>query len=180
MYVRCSYCDALPRVHVSWLRCPTCNTLFPPGALATQAAKRTKPIVPATELPPAMYLREPSEEAFFSAHPGHPLGPGYPTGRTLRRDGETHRDAWKRILRDDPCAYCGGESTTIDHIVPARGTQRPGLGGLHSWTNYTGACERCNWSKADVPLIDWLLRRRVGSASRGARLTTGGGRRAPR
>lgn len=50
---------------------------------------------------------------------------------------------YERMLRCDPCSYCGGPGGTIDHIDP-----RPvRKAGRRSWTNLTGACERCNRTK---------------------------------
>lgn len=92
---------------------------------------------------------------------GTPLGVGYPSGSPLRFDGESHHEAWRRICRVDPCAYCGARwSGTLDHIEPQRGA-RParGLGGVHTWLNYAGACERCNNAKRSRPMLLWLLGR---------------------
>jgi len=99
-------------------------------------------------------------ERWLASDPGHPLGHGYPTGSPLREDGETHRTAWMRLLRADSCAYCNSPapSGTLDHIEPRA---RPGRapGGVHCWTNYTGACERCNAAKAATPLLVFLAAR---------------------
>lgn len=95
-------------------------------------------------------------------HPGHPLGVGMPSGSPLREDGETHSNAWRRLLRADPCAYCGGPGGSVDHIVP-RASRRQ---GVERWTNLVGACERCNGHKRDRPLLMFLRIRRV-SAPRG-------------
>lgn len=87
---------------------------------------------------------------------GTPLGGGMPSGRPLRTDGERHHDAWLRLLRLDPCAYCGrARGGTVDHVEPRSRTAR-GLGGAHSWTNVVGACEPCNGRKADRSLL-WFL-----------------------
>ena len=111
-------------------------------------------------------------ERWLDSDPGHPLGPGYPSGSPLREDGETHRGAWMRLLRGDPCSYCDapGPSGTLDHIEPR---SRPGRspGGVHCWTNYTGACTRCNANKATKTLLLFLaarsgLRGRSGPARR--------------
>lgn len=98
---------------------------------------------------------------------GTPLGIGMPSGRPLREDGERHYDAWQRLLRLDPCAYCGrGPSRTVDHIEP-RSRPTRGLGGAHSWTNLVGACARCNGAKRDRDLLAYLRARRFGSWGRG-------------
>lgn len=89
---------------------------------------------------------------------GYPLGRGYPPGAPLRDDSESHRQAWMRILRGDPCAYCGSPTSgTVDHISPVSGRGHD----RHKWHNYTGSCETCNGSKANVPLLEWLARRGV-------------------
>jgi hypothetical protein len=104
-----------------------------------------------------------------ASHPGYPLGRGMPSGTSLRYDEESHREAWKRIVRGDPCAYCGllpfpcrfhpGDAGTVDHIDPQAGA-RPAH-GLHSWTNYTGSCARCNNSKDATPMLLWIARRGI-------------------
>ena len=100
-------------------------------------------------------------DRWLDSDPGHPLGYGYPGGSPLREDGESHRAAWMRLLRSDPCAYCHrpGPAGTLDHIEPrCRPARAPG--GAHCWTNYTGACGRCNAAKADRPLLVFLAARR--------------------
>jgi len=87
---------------------------------------------------------------------GHPLGVGMPSGSPLREDGESHLDAWKRILRADLCAYCAapGPSGTVDHMDP---TSR---GGSYRINNLTGACDSCNGSKGCKPeLLLWMCAR---------------------
>jgi len=56
-------------------------------------------------------------------------------------------------LRRDPCSYCGGESEAIDHIEPRAG------GGTNHWSNLTAACDSCNGSKSDKPLLIFLAHR---------------------
>jgi len=48
----------------------------------------------------------------------------------LRRDG--HR-----------CAYCGGQASTIDHVIPRS------RGGRDEWENLVACCLRCNNVKGD-------------------------------
>ena len=104
-------------------------------------------------------------------HPGHPLGAGYPTGLTLRDDGQSHREAWASIVRRDPCSYCGGPGGTYDHIEPKSQPARTGAraheclpaldqGGVHSWVNYAGACTACNGRKAVRGLLHFFAIRR--------------------
>lgn len=96
---------------------------------------------------------------FARDDPGHPLGAGVPLGHTLREDGDTHREAWMRVIRLDPCAYCdrsvGG---TVDHIEP-RSKPARGIGGAHTVQNYSGSCDRCNQRKGSRSLLDYLWRR---------------------
>lgn len=112
---------------------------------------------------------------FLADHPGTPLGRGFPSGLTLREDGESHRAAWMRIIRADPCSYCGGPGGSLDHLearsrVPRTGAGAHGClsrldqGGLHVWLNYAGACPSCNSGKSDRSLLDALYRRRWGAS----------------
>lgn len=91
--------------------------------------------------------------------PGTPLGS---SGRTMREDGDTHREAWARVIRRDPCSYCGGPGGTLDHIEP-RARRARGIGGVHSWTNFTGACGACNSSKSARGMLGYLWDRAAGS-----------------
>ena len=95
-------------------------------------------------------------DEYLRDDPGNPLGKGYPLGRTLREDGESHREAWMRVLRADPCSYCGGPAGTVDHIEP-QCRRASGLGGAHSWMNYCGACQRCNGRKSARSLLHVLV-----------------------
>jgi 5-methylcytosine-specific restriction endonuclease McrA len=93
---------------------------------------------------------------FPSDHPGTPLGRGYPIGRTLRLDGETHLGAWSRIVRNDPCSFCGRAGGTADHIVPQDPLVPDPAYGKYTWFNLAGACESCNASKGNSDLITFL------------------------
>ena len=104
-----------------------------------------------------------SHDEYDREDPGHPLGHGMPMGRTLRSDGDTHGEAWMRVLRADPCAYCGArkdyEEMSVDHVVPQ--TKRI-PGEIHTWRNWVGACQRCNGAKRSHDLLDFLFRRAHG------------------
>ena len=51
------------------------------------------------------------------------------------------------------CAYCGGEATTLDHVVPlARG------GRNEAW-NLWPCCQTCNVGKGSTPLLIFLALR---------------------
>lgn len=58
---------------------------------------------------------------------------------------------WLAILRRDPCAYCGGQAGSVDHI------QARGAGGEEADTNLTGSCAGCNHGKTIKPLLHFLL-----------------------
>ena len=71
---------------------------------------------------------------------------------------EAHREEareYARILRRDPCCYCGArvERIEIDHITPIR------AGGLGNWENLTPACKPCNQAKSGKTLLGFLLER---------------------
>lgn len=100
-------------------------------------------------------IAEKDTHEFWRSDPGYPLGPGYPPGRPQRADGQSHREGWASIVRADPCSYCGRDGGTVDHIEPTS------KGGRNIWLNYTGACNGCNVSKSDTPLLAWLFRRGV-------------------
>jgi hypothetical protein len=68
--------------------------------------------------------------------------------RRIGRDPQSMEYA--AILLRDPCSYCGGPATTIDHIEPLR------AGGLSAWDNLTASCAPCNSTKRDHPLLFFL------------------------
>jgi hypothetical protein len=61
---------------------------------------------------------------------------------------------WHQVVRMDPCAYCGQQGATVDHIVPLSqgGPRGASLNG-------TGCCHNCNRLKADMSLLDFMLSR---------------------
>jgi 5-methylcytosine-specific restriction endonuclease McrA len=61
-------------------------------------------------------------------------------------------DEYARILRGDPCVYCGARASDIDHIDAIS------RGGAHAWDNLTAACHGCNVSKYSELLLALLLR----------------------
>lgn len=75
--------------------------------------------------------------------------------RNHRRRGLTPEAIdYAHIVLADPCVYCGAACEHVDHIEPLAG------GGGNEWDNLTGACQSCNGSKRDTPLLRFLLRRR--------------------
>jgi len=59
-------------------------------------------------------------------------------------------DAYADIIRRDPCCYCGGKATAIDHISPIA------KGGEGDWLNLAPSCKRCNSRKKDKLLLAFL------------------------
>jgi 5-methylcytosine-specific restriction endonuclease McrA len=54
------------------------------------------------------------------------------------------------FMKLDPCAYCGGQGSTFDHIDPRSRGGSPGA------DNLTRACALCNKDKSSHTLIIWL------------------------
>jgi hypothetical protein len=72
-----------------------------------------------------------------------------------RGHGRRDKAGYLGVLGRDPCAYCGGEATHLDHIVPRSD------GGSDDWTNRTAACATCNNYKGSTDLLRYLLYERV-------------------
>lgn len=68
-----------------------------------------------------------------------------------RRFGQSEPQSWKDVVRADPCAYCGGPSETVEHVIPVS------AGGKRSPGNEVGACVSCNASKSNTPLLRFLI-----------------------
>lgn len=134
-------------------------TLGPVCVMCLHPIQIPKPRKAPQEVPrPRAPSLEHSDTHFTASDPGYPLGRGMPLGSTLREDGESHRHAWARLIRQDPCSYCGRPMAgTVDHIEPKNPLKRcKGLGGVHTWLNYTAACESCNNAKRDMSLLTFL------------------------
>ncbi|RZU66758.1 HNH endonuclease [Microterricola gilva] len=62
-------------------------------------------------------------------------------------EGSSRGAAWNalrlKVLERDRyiCAYCGGEATEADHVIPKK------LGGKDELANLVAACKPCNSSK---------------------------------
>lgn len=66
-----------------------------------------------------------------------------------------YEPAYIDALTYDPCAYCGDPTDVIDHITAAS------KGGDNTTANLTGCCAYCNLSKAALPMLHYLLVRRL-------------------
>lgn len=75
-----------------------------------------------------------------------PLGPSRLTPKVL--------GAYKRAVLRDPCAYCGGAATVLDHIRSRR------EGGRSGWLNLAAACDSCNCGKSHRSLLSLMGMRR--------------------
>lgn len=56
---------------------------------------------------------------------------------------------WAVILRRDPCSYCHGKSTSVEHVDPR--------GSRSTVSNGVGACIGCNNERGSVPLLFYLV-----------------------
>lgn len=59
--------------------------------------------------------------------------------------------AWREVLKCDPCAYCGGPSGGVDHIEP-----RERDGSNDGIENLTAVCIACNSQKGRKSLLEYL------------------------
>ncbi len=74
------------------------------------------------------------------------------TRRTKER--QFYVSLYLRHVKCDPCAYCGGPATCLDHITAQS------LGGINTWENAAAICVPCNSSKgtaSPVGFLGWLL-----------------------
>lgn len=73
--------------------------------------------------------------------------------RHARRGAKATPEAveYAEILLSDPCAYCGGRATELDHINPVS------LDGSGDWENFSPACRACNARKHDKRLLQFLV-----------------------
>jgi 5-methylcytosine-specific restriction endonuclease McrA len=67
---------------------------------------------------------------------------------------EVHHKPFKRLARNDPCAYCGNYRRRMnwDHIIPTRN------GGINT-NNLTRSCKKCNLKKGHKSLLMFLYER---------------------
>lgn len=61
-----------------------------------------------------------------------------------------HNDMWAKVLRRDPCVYCGERTPgTVEHVDPR--------GSRSVVSNGVGACRACNNERGSVPVLFYLL-----------------------
>ncbi|MEU9703098.1 HNH endonuclease signature motif containing protein [Streptomyces sp. NPDC047981] len=60
---------------------------------------------------------------------------------------------YARMIGNDPCVYCGGRSTAIDHVKPVT------RGGVGNWENLAPVCTSCNSSKSNKDVLQFLMYR---------------------
>jgi hypothetical protein len=76
----------------------------------------------------------------------------------LMRLGEPFARWWRRVLRKDPCSWCGKPASkqgvcTLEHIEPRS------HGGADDVTNLVEACPPCNSQRGAETLLFFLLAR---------------------
>lgn len=77
-------------------------------------------------------------------------GTDCPACTFLTRAESSHGIGWRQVVKSDPCAYCGGEGGSVDHIDPT-------LEDRNDPSNWTGACVPCNNVKQQLRLPEALL-----------------------
>lgn len=88
--------------------------------------------------------------------PRHPKRGGYRPRRPSVVNGTYSSRVWAMLRRaallasGGRCDYCGGPANTGDHVVPHS------KGGVSSPENTLAACARCNTSKGNRTLQEWV------------------------
>ena len=77
------------------------------------------------------------------------------------RGGATPK--YVKMLKQDPCVFCGGIGGTIEHIVPRHSlpvvsVEAEGQSRDH-WTNLAASCHGCNKRKGTKSLLVYMLKR---------------------
>lgn len=71
--------------------------------------------------------------------------------RLRRKGGGPIEIEYAEALLRDPCSYCGGPATSIDHVEACDS------GGSGTWENLTAACGSCNSRKRTTPLLLFMV-----------------------
>lgn len=99
------------------------------------------------------------EQFRFPRTPNGVRGGGTETATFDLGVSASDEDAYRKVLRRDPCAYCanrrpdGKVLNDLEHVVPRSS------GGPDVPENWSTACPTCNSSKGDQPLLFWLATR---------------------
>ena len=64
--------------------------------------------------------------------------------------------AYRQIIKNDPCVYCGAASVAIDHVTPIV------EGGSDIWSNLAPVCKPCNSKKRSRSVLVLMLDRAAG------------------
>ena len=64
---------------------------------------------------------------------------------------------WQHVVMRDPCVYCGGKSTTIEHVIARHGTRPRRI--AQPDTVIVGACRQCNADRGSMPMMLYLTLR---------------------
>lgn len=72
----------------------------------------------------------------------------FPVDKPRRGYSTVHRE-WAKVLRLDPCAYCGARSGSVDHLT-AQPLGKFGDSSLDVPENMVGACLSCNGAKGNA------------------------------
>ena len=79
----------------------------------------------------------------------------------LTFESRRQKSAWKRIIRKDPCCYCGAPPSknpvenTVEHLIP-----RSQLTEECNWDILAGACFSCNNGRGDMPFLKYIVKLR--------------------
>ena len=76
------------------------------------------------------------------------FGNKYKQLRVLIHRGQA---GYREMLLKESCSYCNGPSGSIDHI------QAVSKGGSPWWDNQTPAFKKCNGTKGNRPLLEWMV-----------------------
>ena len=89
-------------------------------------------------------------------------------GISLKHGGRSAME-YVKILRNDPCVYCGEPTENVEHILPRSLCKFPEFrvclsvgSGQDGWPNLAGACAKCNQERRSKGLLVYLMERKDG------------------
>jgi 5-methylcytosine-specific restriction endonuclease McrA len=81
---------------------------------------------------------------------------------TFTAEDRAESIAWRKLIKDDPCYYCGSAETHhVDHYVSL------GNGGTDHWWNLVRACAPCNQRKNSMNGDEFIVFLRAGRLTGG-------------